>query len=337
MEPRKEDVLKAVVRDFTVSAVPVGSRALVSRHFVNLSSATIRNELADLVDRGYLEQPHASAGRVPTDRGYRYFVDFLMDMEAVPRGVESFIEWELRSAPAESQALAERMATIVAHVTRSAAVVSAPSGPKARIKHVDLVSLEPGEVLLILLVEGNLLRQRVLPMAAPARQPDLSRIAALVNQELLGRDRHDVIDSGAASTDALEQEVLRHLAEMLAEFERGSGTLVVHDGVRNLLHQPEFSDATRLHEVLEVLEETRLLTALLHEMAQETDVQIVIGSEHQTQQLRSCTVVLTTYGPSRRLRGVIGAIGPTRMEYGKVVGRLRAVARSASDRMVESA
>ncbi len=336
MEQRKQDVLKAVVTEFTVSGVPVGSRSLVARHFDKLSSATIRNELADLVERGYLEQPHASAGRRPTDLGYRYFVDFLMDLEAVPAGVESYIELELQSAPAEPQALTERMATVTARVTGTAAVVSAPTGPRARVKHVDLVALEGTEVLLILLVEGNLLRQRVLSLQTPADQPRLSELAAAFNQELLGKDRQDVQDRSALALDPLESEVLSRLADALRDFDDGAGTLVVHDGVRNLLQQPEFADAMRLHEVLEVLEETRLLAALLKDLARETDLAIVIGSEHRTQQLRSTTVVLTTYGPSRRLRGVVGAIGPTRMEYGKIVGRLRAVARSASERMVES-
>ncbi|MGH7918491.1 MAG: heat-inducible transcriptional repressor HrcA [Candidatus Dormibacteraceae bacterium] len=336
MEQRKQDVLKAVVTDFTVSGVPVGSHSLVTRHFDKLSSATIRNELAELAERGYLEQPHASAGRRPTDLGYRYFVDFLMDLEAVPRGVESYIELELQSAPGESQALAERMATVTAQVTGTAAVVSAPIGPRARVKHVDLVALEGAEVLLILLVEGNLLRQRVVSLGTPADQAALSSLAALVNQELLGRDRQDVEDGALTALDPLEAEVLHRLADALRDFEEGAGTLVVHDGVRNLLQQPEFADAMRLHEVLEVLEETRLLAALLQDLAQESDLAIVIGSEHATQQLRSTTVVLTTYGPSRRLRGIVGAIGPTRMEYGKIVGRLRAVARSASGRMAES-
>lgn len=336
MEQRKQDVLKAVVTEFTVSGVPVGSRSLVARHFDKLSSATIRNELADLVERGYLEQPHASAGRRPTDLGYRYFVDFLMDLEAVPAGVESFIELELQAAPVEPQALAERMATVTARVTGTAAVVSAPTGPRARVKHVDLVALEGSEVLLILLVEGNLLRQRVLTLQTPADQARLSELATAFNQELLGKDRQDVQDRSMLALDPLEAEVLSRLADALRDFDDGAGTLVVHDGVRNLLQQPEFADAMRLHEVLEVLEETRILAALLKDLARETDLAIVIGSEHQTQQLRSTTVVLTTYGPSRRLRGVVGAVGPTRMEYGKIVGRLRAVARSASDRMVES-
>ena len=121
MEPRKQDILRAVVREFTVTAVPVGSQALVTRHFVNLSSATVRNELSELADLGYLIQPHTSAGRIPTDRGYRYFVDFLMDLAPVPATVESFIQGELRLAPADPQALLERVATTVAAVTQNAA------------------------------------------------------------------------------------------------------------------------------------------------------------------------------------------------------------------------
>src|SRR5437870_4036008 len=135
MEPRKQDILKAVVREFTVTAVPVGSQALVSRHFVNLSSATVRNELSELAELGYLVQPHTSAGRIPTDRGYRYFVDFLMEMEPVPGRVESYIQGELRTAPADPQALLERVATTVATVTRNAAIATLPHGPQARIKH----------------------------------------------------------------------------------------------------------------------------------------------------------------------------------------------------------
>ena len=336
MEQRKQDVLKAVVTEFTVNGIPVGSRSLVARYFEKLSSATIRNELADLVERGYLEQPHASAGRRPTDLGYRYFVDFLMDLEPVPARIESFIELELQSAPADPQALTERMATVTARVTGTAALVTAPTGPRARVKHVDLVALDGPEVLLILLVEGNLLRQRVLTLESPANQVRLSELATAFNQDLLGKDRQDVEDRSLAALDPVESEVLRRLADALRDFDEGAGTLVVHDGVRNLLQQPEFADAMRLHEVLEVLEETRLLTALLKDLARDTDPAIVIGSEHRTEQLRATTVVLTTYGPSRRMRGMVGAIGPTRMEYGKIVGRLRAVARSASERMVES-
>jgi heat-inducible transcriptional repressor len=336
MEPRKQDILKAVVREFTVTAVPVGSRALVSRHFLNLSSATVRNELAELADLGYVVQPHTSAGRIPTDRGYRYFVDFLMELEPVPRQVEAFIQGEMRLAPADPQALLERIATTVAAVTRNAAVASLPHGPQARLKHVDLVSLEPTEVLLILLVEGNLIRHHVMGVSRSATQADLSRLTNKLNRELVGKGRDAVAGRLARVGDGLEAEVLTQLSHTLEQFERGAETLVIHDGVRNLLRQPEFAEASRLGQVLEVLEETRYLATLLQELAGASDMQIVIGSEHQTSQLRACTVVLTTYGPSRWVRGVLGVLGPTRMDYGQVVGRVRTVARWASERMGEA-
>ncbi|MBO0706743.1 MAG: heat-inducible transcription repressor HrcA [Candidatus Dormibacteraeota bacterium] len=334
MQQRKQNILKAVVNEFTLTAVPVASQALVTRHFVNLSPATVRNELSELVDLGYLDQPHTSAGRVPTDRGYRYFVDFLMDMVPVPPQIDSFIEGELSVVP-DPQVLAEKVANVIATVTQNAAVVTAPHGPQARIKHLDLISLEPKEILIVLLVEGNLIRQQAITVSRAVTQAELTRLANKVNRTLKGSDREEVRSRIARVRDSLERELLSQLELVLELFERGAGTLVVHDGVRNLIKQPEFAQSARLNEVLEVLEETRYLAALLQELAAGSEMQIVIGSEHRTSQLRSCAVILTTYGPSRRLKGVLGVVGPTRMDYGATVGRLQTVARHASERMVE--
>jgi heat-inducible transcriptional repressor len=335
MEPRKEDILKAVVREFTVSATPVGSQALASRYFLNLSSATIRNELSELADLGYLIQPHTSAGRIPTDRGYRYFVDFLMDSEPVPAQVRAYIGEELRTAPADAQAIVERLATTVATATRNAAVATAPHGARARIKHIDLVSLEPQDVLMIILVEGNLIRQQVLAVSRATDQAELSRVAGKLNRELTGKDRDQVALRLQRVGEGLEKELLERLGGVLVLFEQGAETLVVHDGVRNLLRQPEFAESARLQEVLEILEETRHLAALLQALVGDTDLQVVIGSENVTSQLRSCAVILTTYGPSNRMKGVLGVVGPTRMEYGQVLGRLKVAADAASVRMTD--
>jgi heat-inducible transcriptional repressor len=323
------------VQEFTMSAVPVGSQALVSRHFLNLSSATIRNELAELSDLGYLIQPHTSAGRIPSDRGYRYFVDFLMDLEPVPGRVQAFIEDEIRLTPGDAQAVVEKVAMTTATVTDNASLVTSPHGPQARIKHVDLVSLEPRAALLIILVEGNLLRQQVMDLPLAATQADLTRIAGKLNRDLGQKDRDEVALRLQRVGDGVEKAVLAKIAEALEQFERGAETLVVHDGVRNLLRQPEFAESSRLHQVLEVLEETRYLAALLRELIGDSDLQIVIGSENATAQLQSCTVLLTTYGPSARLKGVLGVVGPTRMRYPQVVSRMRAVARAAGTRLAE--
>lgn len=335
MENRKQAILRAVVREFTTSAVPVGSQALQSRYFVNLSSATIRSELAELADLGYLTQPHTSAGRVPTDSGYRYFVDFLMDVEKIPERVGAFIKEELRAAPADVQGMVEKVAMTAAAVTLNASVASAPQGSQARVKHVDLVSLEPTEVLLILLLEGNLLRQQVVTVAQPATQAQLTKLAARLNGSLAGRGSEDVRRHYDAAALGLEKELLGRVVAVLDIYEKGSESLVVHDGVRNLVRQPEFAESSRLQQVLEVLEETRYLTLLLRQLIGESDLQIVIGSENASSQLQGCAVVLTTYGPSNRLKGVLGVIGPTRMAYSQTVARLQAVALAASDRMAE--
>jgi heat-inducible transcriptional repressor len=307
----------------------------VSRYFLNLSSATVRNELSNLGDLGYLVQPHTSSGRIPTDQGYRYFVDFLMDSEAVSPQVHEYINEQVRSAPADGQAFVERVAMVVATVTQNASVVTAPHGPRARLKHLDLVSLEPQAVLLILLVEGNLLRQQVIEVSQPVDQADLSRLSLRILEELSGQDREAVSRRMMSLPAGAEQDVLKRVHDLLDQFEQGAETLVVHDGVRNLLKQPEFTDSNRLQDVLEILEESRHLSALLRELIGESDLQVVIGSENLTEQLRSCTVALTTYGPSGRLKGTLGVVGPTRMQYGQIVGRLGAVARAASNRMAE--
>ncbi|HKW06091.1 MAG TPA: heat-inducible transcriptional repressor HrcA [Candidatus Dormibacteraeota bacterium] len=335
MENRKQSILRAVVNEFTTSAVPVGSQALQSRYFVNLSSATIRSELADLTDRGYLTQPHTSAGRVPTDSGYRYFVDFLMDLEPIPDRVQSFIADEMRGAPGDVQGMVERVAMTLASVTQNASVASAPQGSMARIKHVDLVSLEPKEVLLILLLEGNLLRQQVVDTTEPATQAQLTRMAARLNASLSGRSSDDARRHYEQAPLGLEKELLGRVIAVLDVYEKGAESLVVHDGVRNLLRHPEFAESSRVTQVLEVLEETRYLTVLLRQLIGDSDLQIVIGSENASSQLKGCAVVLTTYGPSDRLKGVLGVIGPTRMAYSQTVARLQAVARGASERMAE--
>jgi heat-inducible transcriptional repressor len=335
MENRKQAILRAVVQEFTTNAVPVGSQALQSRYFFNLSSATIRSELAELADLGYLAQPHTSAGRIPTDSGYRYFVDFLMDTETVPERVGLFIDTELKQAPADVQGMVERVAMTVAAVTQNASVASAPQGSQARVKHVDLVSLEPTEVLLILLLEGNLLRQQVLQVTQPCTQADLTAVAARLNSSLVGRGGEDVRQQYETTSLGLDKELLGRIVAVLDLYEKGTESLVVHDGVRNLLRQPEFADSSRVQQVLEVLEETRYLTVLLRELIGESDLQIVIGSENVSSQLQGCAVVLTTYGPSNRLKGVLGVVGPTRMAYSQTVARLQAVARSASERMAE--
>jgi len=272
---------------------------------------------------------------VPTDSGYRYFVDFLMNLEPIPDKVKAYIDTELQAAPGDVEGMVERVAMTVAAVTQNASVASAPQGSLARIKHVDLVSLEPREVLLILLLEGNLLRQQVVTTTEAATQADLTTLAAGLNEAMAGRASDEARRRYEGAPLGIEKELLGRVIAVLDLYEKGAENLVVHDGVRNLLRQPEFAESSRVHQVLEVLEETRYLTVLLRQLIGDSDLQIVIGSENTSSQLQGCAVVLTTYGPTDRLKGVVGVIGPTRMAYSQTVARLQAVARRASDRMAE--
>ena len=203
------------------------------------------------------------------------------------------------------------------------------------MKHVDVISLEPAEVLLVLLLDGNLLRQQVLPVSQQATQIELTELAARLNKSLAGRLSEDVRRHYESAALGLEKEVVGAIVNALDQYEKGAENLVVHDGVRNLVRHPEFAESARIQQVLEVLEETRYLTTLLRELIGESDLQIVIGSENASSQLQGCTVVLTNYGPSHSLKGVLGVIGPTRMAYSQTVARLRAVAQAASDRMAQ--
>ena len=330
---RKEQILRAVVSDYTVTGIPVGSQLLAAKYFVALSSATIRNELADLVGTGYLQQPHTSAGRIPTDRGYRYFVDFLMDQEAPPANIRRAARQEFERAPRHLEGILELSAMVLAQITENVSLVTAPQATESRIKHIDLVSLDPQSVLVILVLEGNLLRQEVLALPRPMSQDDLSKMATMLNREVRGAngdELHARLD-GLGPQELEQRHILERIADSIRRYDSQRQTAVLHDGVRNLFRQPEFLDVSRLEELLELLEEGAQLSAALQRVAFEKDVEVIIGRENPSTELRECSLVLTTYRMSERARGTIGVIGSTRMRYGQVVARVRLVSQLTSE------
>ncbi len=327
LDDRKQQILKAVVRDYTETGVPVGSQALAARHLVSWSSATIRNELASLVDIGYLLQPHTSAGRVPSDRGYRYYVDFLMEEEAVGAAIRRQLDPSLPAHATSVEQVLEAAALALSLITESVSIVTGPTAPRAGVKHIDLVSLDDRHVLLILLLDGNLLRQQVVEVGTAADQETLSELAASLRRELVGLDADGIAARVPLAPDgagaALRGELVGHVVAILQGADRRQDAVVVHDGVRNLLRQPEFGDVERLQQVLDVVEEERLLAELLSHIEVGQGVQIVIGAENEMEQLHGCSLVLTTYRAGGQRRGTIGVLGPTRMRYPQIAPRLR--------------
>jgi heat-inducible transcriptional repressor len=333
LDERKQQILKAVVSDYTVTGMPVGSQVLAAKYFIALSSATIRNELADLVGTGYLQQPHTSAGRIPTDRGYRYFVDFLMEAEAASPTVRRTVRQEFESAPRSVDGILEKAAMVLSHITDNVSLVTAPEVSESRIKHIDLVSLEPQSVLIILVLEGNLIKQQVVHVDRATSQEDLSRMAAMLNQKAKGKTAEEL--SGRldqVGPDKPEQRrIIERLIESITTHQAQRQTVVLHDGVRNLLRHPEFVEVGRLEELMELLEQGAQLAAILQQVEFDKDVEIIIGRENTSSGLRECSLVLTTYRMADRIRGTIGVIGPTRMHYGQVVARVRLVSHATSE------
>ncbi len=327
MDARKERILQAVVADYTETMVPVGSQTLAARYLSEISPATIRNELADLVLGGFLLQPHTSAGRIPSDRGYRYFVDFLLPMETVEPQLRRSVRQAFASAPPAADAILEVAASVMSRLSENLAVLTGPTGAGSRLKHVALVGLRPGQALLVVAVADNLVRQHLITVGEADDQDRLTAAAAWINRHAVGRTA-DEVEALPATPDEPDpaRAILVEVAAALRTLDV-PGTVVVHDGVRNLVSQPEFGDPQQLHAVLEVLETQRMLAEMLALTGAGDGVQAVIGSENAAPELRGCTFLVTTYRVGDRMRGTIGVVGPTRLRYGRVVARMELVSR----------
>jgi heat-inducible transcriptional repressor len=331
LDDRKEQVLKAVVIDYTTTAVPVGSQALAARHFARWSAATIRNELAYLMESGHLRQPHTSSGRVPSTRGYRYFVDNLMQEEALDPELRSGLDQGFAQLPNDLEAILEGTAMLVARAADNVGVVTAPRTSESRLKHLDLVHLEGRRALAVVVLEGNLVRQHPIDLPEDPDQEALSALAARANHELHGKTAAE-IRRELRNEDGWGRVALAGVADYMATHDAQSATIVVHDGVRNLIKQPEFVEAERLLPVLELLEESRELARVLESLDPDDEIEVVIGDENPDMHLRECSLVMTTY-TGAGITGTLGTIGPTRMRYPQVVARLRYIADLAGRRI----
>jgi len=328
LDERKQQILKAVVADYTRTGIPVGSQALAGV-LTAWSSATIRNELATLVNVGYLLQPHTSAGRVPSDLGYRYYVDFLMEEEDVPPPVRRQMDPFFSAATVDLEGVLELAAAALAVVTDAVSIVTGPRMLQARVKHVDLVALDLEHALLVLVLEGNLVRQQALKLSRAADQTTLSEVAATLNGELDGLDADGItaLPPATGRHADLRAEVRADVATFMRAMRARQDALVVHDGVRNLLHQPEFGDLATLQQVLEIVEEERVLAELIAAIEPAGEVQVMIGRETGVDQLSRCSLVLTTYKAGEGRGGTIGVLGSTRMRYDQVGPRVRYVSQ----------
>jgi heat-inducible transcriptional repressor len=330
---RQKTILMLVVRDYTDTAQPVGSQRLVEHYGLDLSSATVRNEMSALTEMGYLRQPHTSAGRVPTEEGYRYFVTNLMHHVDLPESVQHTISHQFYQARPDIDQWMTLAASILAHQSQAVSLVTAPHAEKARFKHVELISTQGRQVLMVLVQTGGEVSQQLLSLAEPVSQERLSSAATRLNQVMQGKTSSD-LKALAARTDSLEQDILTIIASDMRQADaRVSGEMYV-DGLTNVFSEPEFTDSDDARRTLKLLEERSTLQDLLARTMVNSGVggvQVLIGGEGAWEELRQCSMVLARYGVPGMAMGTLGVLGPIRMAYARTIPTVRYMAGLLSD------
>lgn len=324
---RRLEILRAIVDEYVATQEPVGSKAIADKSALGISPATIRNEMAVLEEEGLITHPHTSAGRIPTDRGYRVFVDKLATVKplssAERRAIETFLEGAL-----DLDDVVMRTVRLLADVTKQVAVVQYPSMVKSRVRHVELVALTPARIMMILITDSGRVEQRVLEMTGDLPEAFIASLRAQINNAIAGQRLPDVADriSGIMESYSTRERkdvaiVISTIIEMAME---RAEEKVVLAGTANLARfREDFS--TTIHPVLEALEEQVVLLRLLGDANE--NVQVRIGQEQKEDNLRTTSLVTVGYGNESSPLGALGVLGPTRMDYAGSMSAVSAVAR----------
>jgi heat-inducible transcriptional repressor len=327
---RQRSVLRAVVEDYVLTAVPVGSKALVARYGLAVSPATVRSAMAELESLGLLTHPHTSAGRVPSDLGYRLYVESLMREAELDTTDRLMIRHQFSQVQLTSNEWLRLAASILAGSTRSAAVVTPARSRRAQFGHIQLVALADGTRLLVLVLGDGNVSQRRLDRSALERQlPEeamdqaaLDAAAALLNTELAGLSAPQV-RRRAAKLPALAARIGQVVAGQLEEADAVVVEEVFTDGIVNVLEQPEFAEGSKLRPILEVIQRSDFLEQLVPVLTRHGGVHVIIGHENTNDAMHEVSLVFAPYGAPDRALGLLGVLGPTRMRYPRAIPTVR--------------
>jgi len=336
LTPRQQTILGLVIREYVSSTYPISSKMLLEQYDLGVSSATVRNEMSLLEELGYLTHPHTSAGRVPTDMGYRFFVERLIGDVSLPAAEQRMIAHQFHQARLELGQWMRLAATTLTRAARTASLVTAPQAEQSRFKHVELISTQEKLVLLILVLQGGNVQQQMLTLAEPITQPELSQSAYLLNQVCTGLGTAE-IRARVRDLPTFEAEIVSLVLDMMDRCDNRITGEVYRDGLSVMLSQPEFIDGERSHGVLRLLEERSFLDDFLTQTLSPDvgGVQVIIGGEGRWEELSSCSMVLARYGVPGFATGALGVLGPTRMPYGRAISAVRFVAEVMSDLIYE--
>jgi heat-inducible transcriptional repressor len=335
LSERARQVLQAVLFEYTVTAEPVGSRQLAKKYALGLSPATIRNTMADLEEMGYLSQPHASAGRVPSDKAYRHYVDGLMGTTQLARPEALRIQRQMAGPRTEIDDLMESTSAQLSALSHYAAVILAPPLQHTRLERVDLIPVAGDRALVSLATETGWGMSRILTLEEPVPATELREVARVLTERFGGLTFQEVRgrlgDGGAPPDPDRVARVVASVARKVfgALWDRN----IYIGGTMNILEQPEFADIQAMKLILRTFEEKRQLIELLSTRAEQHGVQVVIGSEMPFQEMQETSLVAACYKYRDRVLGVLGVVGPRRMPYAKIVPLVEYTARLVSRRV----
>lgn len=332
LDGRKTKILNAIIRNYLETGEPVGSRTISKYSDLNLSSATIRNEMADLEELGYIVQPHTSAGRIPSDKGYRFYVDHLM--EEKNREVDEMKEFVIEHTEKVEQVL-QQVAKLLANSTNYATMVTAPSYHRNKVKFIQLSNVDEEQVLAVIVTEGNLVKNKIIPVSESIDNETMLKLNLLLNSNLNGLALQE-INLGTITKlkeqAGIHSDIISNVLDTLGETMGADEDIRVYtSGTTNFFKYPELSDSAKASELISTFEEKQQLASLVTENLLEeenTGIQVYIGNESPIQTMRDCSVVTATYELGEGIRGTIGIVGPKRMDYEKVMDNLKVLKNS---------
>jgi len=329
LKPRQRIILKVLVQEYIDSASPVGSHTIQEVSDLGVSSATIRSEVSSLEEDGYLYQPYTSAGRVPTVKGYRYFVEHLMDEVDLPLPERRTIGHQFHQIRLNLDQWMSLTAAVLAHTTRSASLVTPPHAKNARFKHVELIAVNETICLMILVLEDSSIHQEMLAMTRPIDQARLSCVSNELNALLDNLSAPDIdqdTEQQWAKLSGLGDQVLQRVVSVMKDLDRRSISEIYRDGMVNIFGQPEFDDVAKIRRLLEIQRRHNLLEPILAGILNSNGIQVIIGGEGQYEGIDDVSLVLSRYGIRGRASGVLGIMGPRRMAYARAISTVRYVA-----------
>lgn len=327
LSERKMKILKAIIRNYLETGEPVGSRTISKDTDLNLSSATIRNEMSDLEELGYIVQPHTSAGRIPSDKGYRLYVDELMaEKEAETTAIQNFM---LERYDKLEHAL-KQIVKILATNTNYATLISTPQYNRNKLKFIQLSQVEPNQILAVVVVEGNIVKNKIIQVEEEFTQETLLNLNLLLNSQLNGLSLEQInlgIISKLKEQAGEYSELIGKVIDAVGEAIGGDEDLEIYtSGATNIFKYPELSESGRAKELISAFEEKQQLAELVTETLSTEEnhgIQVYIGNETPGTNMKDCSVVTATYQLGEGMQGTIGIIGPKRMDYEKVVDNLK--------------